>query len=42
MIGIEPRSKIYFDDVLAAFWHEFQEYLAWIDEILTKFEQADI
>ena len=42
LMEVAPKPKIYFNDALAAFWHEFKEHLQWIDEILTKFEEAGI
>ena len=40
LMKVNPRPKIYFDDIMAAMWHEFEEHIQWIDEILTCFGEA--
>ena len=42
MITVQPKPKIYFDDILAVMWHEFKEHIQQIDEILTVFKEAGL
>ena len=39
---VNPRPKIYFDDVVAAMWHEFEEHAQQIDDILMCFGEASL